>query len=1096
MSSFFFSLTGEDTPLYEIPKSFIGWMVWLGMGAVLLFMVWRYWRFHPAWNGRKTGLFILLLILTPILSVNFGIRLPAGNALPPPGIPLTPIGPVLMIFASLTWIFAAGVLGPAPAGILAGISGATIALYDGHNFYMPLLYALFGVYLSSLFRQPYRTPFFQLVRQPLVSASLFSFVLYPILYLGTTGFLVNDTFPVQLDFAISRVGWATVAFVGQASIASIFAQVMSVGWPAGWRGEKTDQPSPAERSLESRLLNVMAPAVVFLMLVVMAGTWVVAGNAAQKMLEERMSSTSYTAATSIPFALETGQNLIVQLVEDDRLYQITSQAELVELLLEDLRTVPYFHFLAFIDPSGVPLAGYPEVDYQNMLFSPDEQLGIALANQGVPFQSYSLPAREGDTAGQLSFMANITDETGALQGILLGRTRLSTNPFIQPALETMATLKEIGGEAMLLDEQGILLYHTIPELVGTQYLGSTSIEAAFLDDPAPDGTRQIVHYQPLLTRSWAIVTTVPARITQEIAMQIAIPLVGLLSVVAVILYVALWAGIRVVTRSLRQLIDGAGRIAEGDLDHALDLGSADEVGQLGESFERMRVGLKSRMNEVHQLLFVTQGVASAMELESAVKPILEGALTTGASSARLVMTPAALPEFEHDTPPRFGLGESSERYAGLDGQVLGLTEMQDEVMLSNPSRAGLKLEGGIEMPSALMAVALRHEGIQYGALWVAYDGYHKFEKGESQFLATVAGQAALAASNARLYLTAQVGRQRLEAILAATPDPVLVTDHRGHLLLSNPAANALFQNGVKPASGVPIDRLVDQPELLELLRSEEEDSKSVEVEFSDSMIYFATASPVFADGKLMGRVCVLNDITYYKELDTLKSEFVSTVSHDLRSPLTLIRGYATMLQMVGELNEQQEGYIKKIVNGVESMSGLVSNLLDLGRIEAGVGLQLELVPFLDVIKHVIETLQSQADQKQIKLNVNLPQATMPLVEADQALLQQAIYNLVENSIKYTNPDGVVDITLQEAPDEFKLTVKDNGIGISPVDVPKLFDRFFRAVGREARKQRGSGLGLAIVKSITERHGGKVWVESQLGKGSTFYMNIPLRQENK
>src|SRR3990170_8289847 len=100
----------------------------------------------------------------------------------------------------------------------------------------------------------------------------------------------------------------------------------------------------------------------------------------------------------------------------------------------------------------------------------------------------------------------------------------------------------------------------------------------------------------------------------------------------------------------------------------------------------------------------------------------------------------------------------------------------------------------------------------------------------------------------------------------------------------------------------------------------------------------------------MGRVCVLRDITQFKELDALKSDFVSTVSHDLRSPLTLIRGYATMLQMVGDLNEQQSGYVRKILDGVESMSRLVNNLLDLGRIEAGVGLQLEIQPVQEVIE--------------------------------------------------------------------------------------------------------------------------------------------------
>jgi signal transduction histidine kinase len=200
-----------------------------------------------------------------------------------------------------------------------------------------------------------------------------------------------------------------------------------------------------------------------------------------------------------------------------------------------------------------------------------------------------------------------------------------------------------------------------------------------------------------------------------------------------------------------------------------------------------------------------------------------------------------------------------------------------------------------------------------------------------------------------------------------------------------------------------------------------------------------------------------------------------------------------MLQMVGDLNEQQTGYVNKIVNGVESMSNLVNNLLDLGRIEAGVGLQLEMVPVLDTVEQVAEALKMQAIQKKIALNLDFPQETMPVVEADPALLQQAIHNLVENAIKYTEGSGKVDVRVKVADETILFEIEDNGIGVAPVDVPRLFERFYRAPGRRARKQRGSGLGLAIVKSIAKKHGGKVWVESQLGQGSTFYLEIPLRQ---
>jgi signal transduction histidine kinase len=196
--------------------------------------------------------------------------------------------------------------------------------------------------------------------------------------------------------------------------------------------------------------------------------------------------------------------------------------------------------------------------------------------------------------------------------------------------------------------------------------------------------------------------------------------------------------------------------------------------------------------------------------------------------------------------------------------------------------------------------------------------------------------------------------------------------------------------------------------------------------------------------------------------------------------------------MVGDLNEQQTNYIKKIVQGIEAMTRLVNNLLDLGRIEAGVDLQLEVVALEDIVERVINSLQLQASQKHIQLITEFSQPGLPPIQADAALLNQALQNLVENAIKYTDNDGKVLIKVNLLPESISVEVQDTGIGIAPVDQPRLFEKFYRGAQRNARKRQGSGLGLAIVKSIAERHGGKVWVTSQLGKGSTFGIEIPLR----
>jgi two-component system phosphate regulon sensor histidine kinase PhoR len=147
----------------------------------------------------------------------------------------------------------------------------------------------------------------------------------------------------------------------------------------------------------------------------------------------------------------------------------------------------------------------------------------------------------------------------------------------------------------------------------------------------------------------------------------------------------------------------------------------------------------------------------------------------------------------------------------------------------------------------------------------------------------------------------------------------------------------------------------------------------------------------------------------------------------------------------------------------------------------------------DVIERVVSTLQLEASQKHIQVNMEFSEDTSPLIEADQALLQQAIHNLVENAIKYTPAQGKVNIRMWPKQDRMVIEVRDTGSGISPMDQPRLFEKFYRGAQQTSKEQHGTGLGLAIVKSIAERHGGQVWVESQLGKGSTFFLAIPLHQ---
>jgi PAS domain S-box-containing protein len=1079
----------------DLPNGLTGWLGWLTLLVVNLLLLRKWWGYHPNW-GRKHGIiFILLFCLVPVTNLLIpGIRFSTFEPIIPEMIPRGPFTPTLMVFAALPWVLAAGLLGPAPAAGLAALSGIILAFWESHNPFLPLELALLATLFSAAMFQRYRTPFYRLIRHPLAAAILLASI-FPLLLLLDLIFDAHNVLASRLDIVIAYVGAATMAMGGGLFIAGAIAEGVTWLAPKYWGSQGPLRPSPAEKRLEARFLYSIAPFALALALTLMIGDWIVAGAAARQMLQDRMANAAEMAVQNIPFFLETGQNLILQFAEDPRLLEPPSD-ELQDVLAQDLRRVPYFSQLILLDAQGGYIASHPALPREELSLSLEEMSGIALARSGVPIQIFTVPPVTGARTAQISFLSAIGDENRQLQRVLIGRSDLASNPFGQPLLTSLESMASFDGEGILLDESSRILHHPDPELVMTGFSGQRPENAQFFTAKATDGTNQFVYYQPVSGRPWAVVLTAPARYAQQQALNIAAPLLGMILILSLLAVGLIRLGVGVVTASLHRLAVEADHMAAGKLDQPSRVGGEDEVGQLSRAFEKMRGGLKARMDELNRLLLVSQGVASSLELERSLKPVLEAGLVTGASATRVVLAPEIVPEVNGDTPSptRYGMGPASDLYRNLDDQILALVRQRDRVLLTNVTRPRLLIfSPGYPRPQALAGVALRRENQFYGTIWVAFDEPHQFSSEEVNFLATLASQAALAASNARLFLNAEIGRQRLEAILASTPDPVIVTDQNQRLLLVNPAAWQVLGLDGDADIGKPIDRVLLNKQLVSLLSTPVVAKESAELVMTDGRVYLATVSSMHTEGYRMGRVCILRDITHFKELDALKSEFVSTVSHDLRSPLTLLRGYTTMLQMVGELNEQQTGYVQKIVEGVEKMARLVNNLLDLGRIEAGVGLQLEMLQVTEIVEQVIKGLQLQAAQKRIRLSSEIPQHNPPLIEADQALLQQVLHNLVENAIKYTDTGGEVKVRIQVRVEEVVFEVHDTGIGIAPADQQRLFEKFYRATPRGAQGDRGSGLGLAIVKSIAERHGGRVWVESQLGKGSTFYLAIPIRQ---
>jgi PAS domain S-box-containing protein len=591
-----------------------------------------------------------------------------------------------------------------------------------------------------------------------------------------------------------------------------------------------------------------------------------------------------------------------------------------------------------------------------------------------------------------------------------------------------------------------------------------------------------------------VVTAVPYADVLSQAWGIGWPLLLVMVIAAGLFYANVLVIGRDITTPLDEMVDASKTIAAGGTwSPSQYIQRDDEIGQLQRAFAQMQRSMRKRLNELSLLLGVSHDVATSIDINEGIPSILRGALRgTGAAGAR-----AVVPSPSGGQPLTFGEGPAAEAMAALDRVIMTRLRHASDLMLATPEeiRNTLGLEGRVDLPvPALLAIPLRSHDRFQGILWLGFRQVHSFDLTERNLLSTLSSQAAVLVENARLYATAESGRRRLAAVLASTSDAVIVTDQTERILLINPAAERIFRLEADRARNRPVADVITIRPLVDALMGQDERPQNLEIATDDGKIYNAIASTIFShEGQVFGRVAVLRDITYLKEIDKMKSDFVATVSHDLRSPLTFMRGYATMLPMVGEMTDKQRDYMDKILGGIDQMAQLVDDLLDLGRIEAGVDLEREEIEVRPLLSDIASEYWQHAHLAGIQMKVDVAE-NVTAVTGDLSLVRQALTNLVGNGLKYAPNSGPMVISAHQSNGEVVISVKDNGPGIAKEDQIRLFEKFYRVKERGTEKIKGSGLGLAIVKSIAERHGGRAWVQSQRGKGTTFYISLPVREK--
>ncbi len=496
-----------------------------------------------------------------------------------------------------------------------------------------------------------------------------------------------------------------------------------------------------------------------------------------------------------------------------------------------------------------------------------------------------------------------------------------------------------------------------------------------------------------------------------------------------------------------------------------------------------------------------------------------------------LMVRSTLTELPDDTYARFTIGEGFIGTVAQQRQPLLLADARTDPRWDDASPMEQRR---LDAAVAIVPLAAHHE--TQGVLLMTHPQPGYFLEEHLRLLDASANQIAIGIHNAMVYrevetqLMHRYEMQRRQeeaasqsaAILQSLSDGVIVCDSNGSVLTANFAVERILERQIeelviwnlpelmkrllgKRAGEVPLEQLLAEP------RDEHGNPRTLSTTLTiSSRVVSVTFDPVIASkGQVIGAVAVFRDITREVESDRLKTEFIGTVSHELRTPMTSIKGFTQLLAMgsLGAVNDTQKEFLGIIASNAERMIAIINDLLDITKVETGsVELDLRSLHMAEILSNVILEMQPRIAARQQQLTLSLPPG-LPLVRADQRRFDQILMNLLSNAVKFTPYGGAIVIEARETsidsvPDQLRdglkpgtryvqLDIRDTGVGIARDEQEKIFDRFYRAENVLKVEAGGTGLGLALVRPLIKLFGGRIWVASVLGEGSTFSFVIPV-----
>jgi len=506
---------------------------------------------------------------------------------------------------------------------------------------------------------------------------------------------------------------------------------------------------------------------------------------------------------------------------------------------------------------------------------------------------------------------------------------------------------------------------------------------------------------------------------------------------------------------------------------------------------RTTASLEERVTEMDALLKLSRSITSSLNLDIVLSNVVAAAVElTGAEEGQLLLPDEATDELYMRASRNFD--ESFVRTFRLPVKdTLAGQVMKTGQLISFCQDSPNKIKTAYLVYS-LIYVPLRANDRTIGVLGVDNRlAKLPFAPHHELLMKVLADFAAIAIQNAQLYDLSERERIKFETVITDIMDGVILLDKSNNILLINPAARKAFGLGLNDLTGMPVLEAISHRDFAGLLESITDNPlKFHEIAFEDGRVFNSQYAPI----NEIGSVITLEDITHLKMLDRLKSDFIHTISHDLRSPLTAIMGYVELLDRVGPLNDQQKQFVRHVQNSAQNITSLINDLLDLGRIEAGFDTRKDEVSLETILRYTLENLGRQIEDKHQNLQLTI-EPGLPELRGNPIRLRQMMDNLLVNAVKYTPSNGRIDVNLRSEAEQIIFEVVDTGIGIPVSEQQHIFEKFYRA-DNAPKGTPGTGLGLAIVRSIVENHAGRIWVESKMGIGSKFVVVLPTSKNHE